>query len=161
MQDDAHGPHAPPTQPVPIPAPVITGDATHGIIPYKNPKALIAYYLAVASIVVPFAGVAAIILGILGLRAYRRTPVIRGTAHAIVGIVLGGVMSLLHLGCVGAMLAGLILGASNAGRPPGPAQGTPAPQPAEWATSPDEGEEHDPAEGEEHDPAESRGMRDE
>ena len=46
------------------------GDSTGGLIPYKNPKALIAYYLGIVSglpfIGFPFA-IAAVILGIKGL----------------------------------------------------------------------------------------------
>jgi hypothetical protein len=69
-----------------------TGDATGGVIPYKNPCALIGYYCAIASLI-PFLGsiigVVAIILGIFGLLAVKRQPKVRGTAHAWVAIVLG------------------------------------------------------------------------
>lgn len=73
------------------------GDGTGGLIPYKNPKALIAYYCGVfglASCV--FAGVGGIfgvvpiILGLQGLKYAREHPETKGQAHAIVGIVLGG-----------------------------------------------------------------------
>ena len=77
-----------------------TGDGTGGLIPYKNPKALISYYLGIVSLLpvigFPFA-VASIILGIGGLRARKRTPIIKGSAHAIIGIVLGILGMPLHL----------------------------------------------------------------
>ena len=68
------------------------GDKTGGIIPYKNPKALLAYYLGIASglplIGFPF-GIAAFILGIMGLRDRKRNPVIKGSVHAGIGIGCG------------------------------------------------------------------------
>lgn len=74
------------------------GDATGGIIPYKNPKALIAYYLGIVSglpmIGLPI-GIVAFVLGILGLRDRKRNPVIRGGFHASVGIGCGGFFALL------------------------------------------------------------------
>lgn len=74
------------------------GDATGGIIPYKNPKALIAYYLGILSglplIGLPL-GIAAFVLGILGLRDRKRNPVIKGSAHAWIGIGCGGIFMLL------------------------------------------------------------------
>jgi hypothetical protein len=64
----------------------------NSLIPYKNPQALISYYLGVFALIpclgIPLA-IGAIILGILGLK-YRKThPTAGGTAHAWVGIVLG------------------------------------------------------------------------
>ncbi len=74
------------------------GDATGGIIPYKNPKALIAYYLGIASglplIGLPF-GIAAFVLGILGLKDRKANPLIKGSIHAWVGIGCGGIFMLL------------------------------------------------------------------
>ena len=73
------------------------GDGTGGVIPYKNPKALIAYYLGIVSglplIGLPF-GIAAFVLGILGLKARKRNPVIKGSAHAWIGIGCGGFFAL-------------------------------------------------------------------
>ena len=62
------------------------------LIPYHNPRALAGYYLGVLALI-PVLGVVlaipAIILGILGLQ-YRSTyPEAKGTAHAVLGIVLG------------------------------------------------------------------------
>lgn len=68
------------------------GDATGGIIPYKNPKALIAYYLGIVGlfpVLGIFLSIPAIVLGILGLVERRRTPIIKGSVHAWIGIVLG------------------------------------------------------------------------
>jgi hypothetical protein len=63
------------------------------IIPYKNPKALAAYYLAVFSLIPCLGGLlglAALILGFLGLSAASAHPEAKGKAHAWVGILLGG-----------------------------------------------------------------------
>ncbi|MFN7730425.1 MAG: hypothetical protein ACK5OB_00885, partial [Pirellula sp.] len=58
------------------------GDATGGVIPYKNPKALIAYYLGILSglpvIGLPI-GIAAFTLGIMGLKARKQNPAIKGS----------------------------------------------------------------------------------
>lgn len=62
------------------------------LIPYHNPRALASYYLGVLALI-PVLGVllaiAAIILGILGLQYRSAYPEAKGTAHAILGIVLG------------------------------------------------------------------------
>ena len=78
-----------------------TGDATGGVIPYKNPKALVAYYLGIVSglplIGLPF-GIAAFVLGILGLKARKHNPDkgfrsrvdrnrLRRAIHSAVGVV--------------------------------------------------------------------------
>ena len=43
-------------------------------------------------------GIAAIILGILGLKAANRNPAAKGKVHAIVGLVLGSIFTLVWLG---------------------------------------------------------------
>ena len=77
-----------PTRP---PAPVQTMPQTSGseplsgLIPYKNTSALIAYYLGVFSIIPClgiFLGIAAFILGIIGLRFARAHPEAKGKVHA-------------------------------------------------------------------------------
>jgi hypothetical protein len=84
------------------------GDATGGLIPYKNKHALIAYYLGIFSFFIPFSGIASIILGVKGLQARKRNPVIKGSAHAIVGIV-AGVCTIIFHGCaVGAVVIGVM-----------------------------------------------------
>lgn len=83
------------------PPPIIErGDATGGIIPYKNPKALIAYYLGIFSIIPVigfFTGATALVLGILGLKQRKQRPVIGGLAHAWIGIIAGGLSVAAHL----------------------------------------------------------------
>jgi hypothetical protein len=87
------------------------GDATGGLIPYKNAPALIAYYLAVFSLIPCFGlplGIGAVAMGVMGLRKRKENPAISGTAHAWIGIVLGGLMTLVWGGL---LLAG-VLGAA-------------------------------------------------
>ena len=68
------------------------GDATGGLIPYKNGMALAGYYCGVVGLLPVLGlvlGILAIVFGILGLKHKSRHPAHGGTAHAIVGIVLG------------------------------------------------------------------------
>ena len=79
------------------------GGGMNSLIPYKNPKALIAYYVGVFALIpiigIPL-GIASIILGVLGLK-YRKThPTAGGTGHAWAGIVLGTLVLLGHLAVV-------------------------------------------------------------
>ena len=95
-------PVPPPIPPAPPPVNVVPeqGDATGGIIPYKNPHALTAYYLGIFScfpVLGFFLGIAAVALGVSGLKAHTRKPVIRGTVHAWIGIVCGSCSVALHL----------------------------------------------------------------
>jgi uncharacterized protein YqgC (DUF456 family) len=87
--------------------PQTEGDATGGIIPYKNPAALIAYYLGIFSIL-PCIGillaVPALILGIIGLQQRNKNPAIKGSVHAWIGIVMGGLMTVLWSVCIGLMV---------------------------------------------------------
>lgn len=73
------------------------GDSTGGVIPYKNPKALLAYYLGILSglplIGLPI-GIVALVLGVQGLQARKRNPVIKGSIHAGIGIGCGCFFSL-------------------------------------------------------------------
>ncbi len=93
----------------PPPGSATEGDATGGIIPYKNPKALIAYYLGILSglplIGLPL-GIAAFVLGIMGLRDRNRNPVIKGSVHAGIGIGCGLLFTLVW----GAVILLLIVG---------------------------------------------------
>ncbi len=72
-------------------------NAVSVMIPYKNPKALIGYYLGIFSLIpclgLPL-GIAALVLGVLGLRAAKVQPNARGKVHAWVAIVLGGLCAL-------------------------------------------------------------------
>src|SRR5438128_5239169 len=76
------------------------GDATGGLIPYKNGMALMSYYTGVFSLI-PCLGIilgpVAVILGVLGFRYANAHPKASGKAHAIVGIVLGSLVILGHL----------------------------------------------------------------
>ena len=86
------------------------GDATGGVIPYKNPKALIAYYLGIGSMLLFPLGIASVILGFMGLADRKKNPIIKGSAHAWIGIVLGALSML----CYGAFITAMIVGiASN------------------------------------------------
>ena len=96
------------------PQPMATGDATGGVIPYKNPAALIAYYCGIFSIIPCLGlllGIPAVILGIIGLVQRRRNPVIKGAVHAWIGIIVGGLMSLLWI-----IVIAVSLGVSAASR---------------------------------------------
>lgn len=114
-----------PAQPAPVPpafAPVGTpgatasaneGDATGGLIPYKNVKALLAYYLGIFSFIpcvgLPL-GIAAFILGVMGLKYAKEHPAAKGQVHAWIGIIAGGGFGLLWLLAGVLMIIGAILG---------------------------------------------------
>lgn len=97
--------NAPPLPPMPQATGFAAPDDTiSSIVPYKNPKALIAYYLAIFSLIpclgLPL-GIAGLILGIMGLKAARAHPNAHGKVHAWIGIILGGL-------CAAANLIGII-----------------------------------------------------
>ena len=100
----------------PPPGAATEGDATGGIIPYKNPKALIAYYLGILSglplIGFPL-GIAAFVLGIMGLRDRNRNPVIKGSVHAGIGIGCGFLFTLIWGASILMILIGVISGLAN------------------------------------------------
>lgn len=80
--------HGPPT-----PRFIVDDDSTMGgLIPYKNPRALWAYYLGLAALF-PLLGIPisipAIILGAKGSKYAGQHPEARGKYHAWAGIVLG------------------------------------------------------------------------
>ena len=84
---------APPSPPPPV------GDVTGGLIPYKNPPALISYYCGIAALIPLIGmlfGLAAVVLAIMGFRKRKREPHVKGTAHAVIGLVLGGGSVLVH-----------------------------------------------------------------
>lgn len=78
-------------------------DALSSLIPYKNSKALTAYYCGVFSLI-PCLGLIlgpiALIFGISGLRYAKEHPQAKGQAHAVVGIVLGTVTTLFNFGAI-------------------------------------------------------------
>jgi hypothetical protein len=73
------------------------------LIPYKNGRALAAYYCGVFALI-PCVGLIlgpiAFIFGILGLRYAHEHPRARGTGHAIAGIVLGGLVFVAHVAII-------------------------------------------------------------
>src|SRR5262245_30399107 len=78
-----------------------TPDVMSRIIPYKNPPALIAYYLGVLAmipVIGVFFGVPAFVLGVIGLDKQRANSAVKGSVHAWVGIVVGGLCSLIWSG---------------------------------------------------------------
>jgi hypothetical protein len=100
-------------QPAPTPPDTVTPDATAGIIPYKNVPALLGYYMGVFSLI-PFIGfflsIGAVICGILGLRRKKAHPNAKGSAHALVGVIVGGIMFVIHSLAVVFMMIGLFFG---------------------------------------------------
>ena len=94
------------TQPPPMPPQARTSpgdDAIATLIPYRNTPALISYYLGVFSLIPcvgAVLGIAAVILGIMGLKVAAKNPAAKGKAHAIVGIVCGGLFGLIWIGAV-------------------------------------------------------------
>lgn len=72
-------------------------DATGGLIPYKNKHALIGYYMVFAGGLIMFIPVLGIIfsigtliMGIKGLKNVKENPAVRGTAHAWIAAIGGG-----------------------------------------------------------------------
>ena len=78
-------------------------DGIATLIPYRNGRALAAYYCGVFAII-PCLGLIlgpiALIFGILGLRFAKANPRAGGTGHAIAGIVLGSLTTLANWGVV-------------------------------------------------------------
>jgi len=77
------------------------------LIPYHNQPALIGYYLSVFSLIpclgLPL-GIAAVVLGVLGLRKQRRDPGVKGKGHAWTAIVLGGSTTLVWCALLGVLI---------------------------------------------------------
>ena len=86
-------------------------DGTGGLIPYKNPKALTAYYLGIVSgipfIGLPF-GIAAFVLGLQGLKAKKENPAVKGSVHAGIGIGCGLIFTLVWSVSILAIIAALV-----------------------------------------------------
>ena len=77
-------------------------------IPYRNGPALVAYYLAVFSVLCgALLGIPAVILGIFGLKRARAHPEARGAVHAWVGILLGALTTIVTLAVVALLLGAL------------------------------------------------------
>ncbi|MFM8288137.1 MAG: hypothetical protein ACKOGA_15565, partial [Planctomycetaceae bacterium] len=87
------------------------GDSTGGLIPYKNPKALMAYYIGLFSLFPCFIlGWVALFLGIQGLSAAKKNPKVKGTVHAWIGILVGGFFGLLWTALTVVGILGSIFG---------------------------------------------------
>ncbi len=80
-----------------------SSDIGSSIIPYKNPKALLGYYLGVFSILgyIPVIGIigtimgfAALALGIQALGYAKSNPEAKGKVHAWIAILAGGFFGL-------------------------------------------------------------------
>lgn len=97
-----HGPAQPP---------VVVDEPFSGMIPYKNSRALAAYYFGIFSLIpcvgIPL-GVTALILGILGLKYANKHPEAKGEVHAWVGVVLG---ALTAVGYILLLVISIITGA--------------------------------------------------
>jgi len=77
--------------------------AFSGMIPTKNPKALIGYYLAVFSLFPLFGlflGIGAVAMGSQGLKAFRENPQIKGKTHAWFAMLVGGFLALCNLAVI-------------------------------------------------------------
>jgi hypothetical protein len=84
------------------------GDGTGGLIPFKNPKALTAYYVGVFNLILCvfpvlglIGGIVAIVLGKQGLNFAKKHPRASGQAHAVIGMLLGSFVILCQLFAVG------------------------------------------------------------
>ncbi len=78
-------------------------DGIASVVPYRNVCALVGYYLGVFSLIPCLAlalGPAALICGILGVKAVGRNPSAKGTVHAWVAIILGGLTTLANYGLI-------------------------------------------------------------
>ncbi len=101
--------HAPPA------AGSTQGDATGGLIPYKNVPALAGYYMSIAGLLlmcVPVLGVlfgiAVLTMGIKGLKKVKAQPEVKGTVHAWIAVVGGSIETIVGIvttiGMIGSMM---------------------------------------------------------
>ncbi len=101
-------PYATPSTEVDAPQSVPGGnEAVATVIPYKNPPALIGYYLGVFSLI-PFLGllcaIPAIVLGVIGLKRHKANPQVKGVVHAWVALIMGSLFTLVWGGLIVALL---------------------------------------------------------
>lgn len=97
MKKSAPSPGDPHSDGPPPPQPYSEQSALGGLIPGRNPPALIGYYLAVFSLIPMLGaplGVAALFCGIAGLRKVRAHPEVRGKVHAWFAVICGGICGL-------------------------------------------------------------------
>ena len=76
------------------------GDATGGVIPYKNKQALIGYYMSCAGLLIMcipilgfIYGAVVMALGIKGLKNAKENPAVKGKVHCWIAII-GGFLEL-------------------------------------------------------------------
>ena len=88
----------------PSPTAASQSDSTGGLIPYKNVPALVGYYMGVFGLaslcLIGFGAlwsIPTVVLGVIGLKRVKANPQIRGTAHAWIAIVLGGLTTIAHV----------------------------------------------------------------
>jgi hypothetical protein len=98
----------------PPPPPYVAAQpsAVATIIPYKNPKALTAYYCGVFAIIPCLAlilGPIAFFFGLSGLKAANANPEAKGKVHAWIGIVMGALTFLANAIVIGLILLPAIL----------------------------------------------------
>ncbi len=89
------------------PSPAGGDETTAKLIPYRNPYALAAYYTGLFSFICLIGNLlapAALGLGIAGLRHLKQNPDAHGVVHAWIGIVLGGIFTIVHWGLLIAMV---------------------------------------------------------
>ena len=101
--------NVPPVMSVPVAAVVADDDPMSTVVPYKNPKALIAYYLAIFSLIPCFGlplGITALCFGVAGLKVAKAHPNAHGKVHAWIGVILGGLCALANLAGILAMVIG-------------------------------------------------------
>ena len=115
--NNPYQPPATPTTPPSAPPGSSTDEPVSYVIPYKNVPALIAYYLGVFSIsaCIPLVGIigvgmgiAALVLGIRGLKQAAANPHAHGRVHAWIGIIGGTIFALAGIAINIAMIAGLL-----------------------------------------------------
>ena len=91
------------------------GDATGGIIPYKNKHALIGYYMSVGGLImmcIPVIGliytISVVGLGVKGLKNAKANPQVKGQVHSWIAIIGGSLETIVavipNIGMIGAML---------------------------------------------------------
>ena len=80
------------------------GDATGGLIPYKNKHALIGYYMSVGGLImmcIPVLGliytISVVVLGVKGLKNAKANPHVKGQVHCWVAIIGGSLETLVTL----------------------------------------------------------------
>jgi hypothetical protein len=86
-------------------------EAVATIIPYKNPAALVAYYLGLFScfpvLGLPLA-IVALVLAVKGFKARRLNPQAHGSAHAWIGIICGAIGLVLNTLIIGVIVIALV-----------------------------------------------------